>query len=105
MGLRADGSIVGWGYNYFGQANVPSPNAGFIAIASGYYHNLAIRLAPGDFNGDGLVGLADYPALLVRMAGPSETPATSAWRFFDFDLNDRVDLRDAAHFMTLFTGD
>ena len=36
LGLKADGSIVAWGYNDYGQCNVPSPNTGFVAIAAGY---------------------------------------------------------------------
>ena len=31
---RASGEIVGWGWNYYGQCNVPSPNAGFVAVAA-----------------------------------------------------------------------
>jgi hypothetical protein len=29
LGLKADGSIVAWGDNTYGQCNVPIPNAGF----------------------------------------------------------------------------
>ena len=28
LGLKADGSIVAWGYNSYGQSDVPSPNTG-----------------------------------------------------------------------------
>ena len=34
--------MVAWGNNEFGQTNVPSLAAGAIAIAAGYYHNLAL---------------------------------------------------------------
>src|SRR5262249_48182403 len=40
LGLKSDGSIVAWGY---GSHNVPAPNAGFVAIASGGYHSFGIR--------------------------------------------------------------
>jgi hypothetical protein len=44
LGLRQDGSIVAWGYNYEGQCNIPSPNSGFIAIAAGYLlHSLGLK--------------------------------------------------------------
>ncbi len=40
LGLKADGSIVAWGSNAYGQCNVPVPNSNFIAIAAGGYHSL-----------------------------------------------------------------
>jgi alpha-tubulin suppressor-like RCC1 family protein len=43
LGLRADGSIAAWGYNYFGQCDVPFPNNGFVAVAAGSGHNLALK--------------------------------------------------------------
>jgi len=56
LALRADGSVVAWGCNNFGQCNVPEPNSGFIAIAGGWGHGLALR-------GDGSIvswGRDDY---------------------------------------------
>lgn len=53
--------IVGWGYNYFGQAGSPGGLTDVIAIAAGAYHNLALK-------GDGTVvawGNADYGNLNV----------------------------------------
>jgi alpha-tubulin suppressor-like RCC1 family protein len=32
LAIKSDGSIVGWGWNYAGQCNVPSSNSGFVAI-------------------------------------------------------------------------
>ena len=43
LGLKADGSIVAWGDNGYGQCNVPAPNSGFVAIAGGYYHSLGLK--------------------------------------------------------------
>jgi len=43
LGLKQDGSIVGWGDNYYSQCNVPSPNSGFIAISAGEYHSLGLK--------------------------------------------------------------
>jgi alpha-tubulin suppressor-like RCC1 family protein len=43
LGLRADGSVAAWGQNDRGQCDVPSPNEGFIAVAAGDYHSLAVR--------------------------------------------------------------
>ena len=35
LGLKQDGSLVAWGWNDYGQCDIPSPNSGFIAIAAG----------------------------------------------------------------------
>jgi alpha-tubulin suppressor-like RCC1 family protein len=40
--LKSDGSIVGWGQNYHGQASPPDGND-FVAIAAGSSHSLALR--------------------------------------------------------------
>jgi len=39
----ADGSIVAWGWNNYGQCNIPEPNSGFIAIAAGADHSLGLK--------------------------------------------------------------
>ena len=36
-------SIVAWGWNYYGQCDVPAPNADFVAVAGGWGHSLGIR--------------------------------------------------------------
>jgi hypothetical protein len=43
MGLKSDGSIATWGSNEFGQLDVPPPNAGFVAIAAGFGHNVGLK--------------------------------------------------------------
>jgi len=43
LGLKADGAILAWGSNNYGQTNVPAPNSGFVAIAAGGSNSLAIR--------------------------------------------------------------
>src|SRR4030042_1466732 len=37
------GSIIAWGWNYYGQCDVPWPNSGFVAIAAGWYHCLGLK--------------------------------------------------------------
>lgn len=37
------GSIVAWGANDWGQCDVPSPNSGFVAVASGRDHSVGLR--------------------------------------------------------------
>jgi len=41
VALGADGRLVGWGNNVWGQTDVPKGT--FIAIAAGYHHGLALR--------------------------------------------------------------
>jgi uncharacterized delta-60 repeat protein len=36
-------SFAAWGDNYYGQTNVPAGLTNVVAIAAGYYHNLALR--------------------------------------------------------------
>jgi hypothetical protein len=43
MALRLDGSVVCWGDSSDGQGSVPSPNADFVAIATGGRHALALK--------------------------------------------------------------
>ena len=43
LGLKANGSIVSWGFNREGQTNVPGPNTGFVAVAAGQSHSLGLK--------------------------------------------------------------
>jgi alpha-tubulin suppressor-like RCC1 family protein len=43
IGLRSDGTVVGWGYNGGGQTSVPSDLQGVVAVAAGWAHALALR--------------------------------------------------------------
>jgi hypothetical protein len=57
LGLKSDGSIVGWGYNFDGECNVPAPNADFIAVSGGWKHSLGLKadgtIVAWGFNGFG----------------------------------------------------
>jgi hypothetical protein len=67
--MKADGSIVTWGYSGYGVGDVPPPNIGFVAIAGGFSAiNAAVRGSspcPSDLDGDGEVGITDFLALLA----------------------------------------
>lgn len=39
----SSGQVVAWGSNSYGQCNVSAPNSGFVAIAAGGHHSLALR--------------------------------------------------------------
>lgn len=43
VALRGDGSLVGWGDDYYGALNFPEPNSGFTAIEAGGEHFVALR--------------------------------------------------------------
>jgi alpha-tubulin suppressor-like RCC1 family protein len=42
LALKSDGSIVGWGYDEYGQATTPDGND-YTAIAAGWVHSLALK--------------------------------------------------------------
>jgi len=46
LGLRSNRTIVAWGSNYYGQCNVPAPNANFAAVAGAYDRSLGLRGSP-----------------------------------------------------------
>jgi len=62
LALKADGSIVGWGYNWNGQASPPGGND-FIAVSAGRTHSLGLK-ANGSIAGwgDNESGKATPPA-------------------------------------------
>jgi len=44
LGVRADGTVVAWGDNTYGQSTVPAAaQSGVIAVAAGDNHNLALK--------------------------------------------------------------
>ena len=43
LGLEADGSVVAWGKDDYGQCDVPIPNANFVAVAAGGEHSLGLK--------------------------------------------------------------
>jgi len=58
LGLKADGSLVAWGRNDWGQCNVPSPNEGFALIATGTSHSLGLKNPPDSVGPDSRLNLA-----------------------------------------------
>jgi hypothetical protein len=67
LAIRSNGSIIGWGWNNFGESTPPEGND-FVAIAAGLDYSLAIREAcqyvlTGDLNDDCRVNLADLAVM------------------------------------------
>lgn len=80
LGLRRDGTVVGWGGNDFGQATPPTGLTGVVAIAAGGDHSLALKndgaVVAWGRNDDGQatppIGLSDVAAIT---AGPLHSVA------------------------------
>jgi hypothetical protein len=54
---------VAWGENYYGQCNVPVPNADFVAVTAGVYHSLGLKSEGAIVAwGDNLSGQCNVPA-------------------------------------------
>ena len=44
LGLKADGSIVAWGYDAYNQcSDIPVPNTGFVRVSVGSDHSLGLK--------------------------------------------------------------
>jgi hypothetical protein len=43
LGVKADGTVAAWGYNNYGQCNVPAGLSGVVAVAAGSWHSLALK--------------------------------------------------------------
>jgi alpha-tubulin suppressor-like RCC1 family protein len=70
LALRADGSIIAWGDNTFGESTVPANATNVVAISAGYYYNLALR-ADGALIawGKTVFGATNLPSGLQNVAG------------------------------------
>lgn len=62
-GATSDGTVAGWGADYWGQATPPPGLDGVVAIAAGFDHSLALRTDGTVVSwGDDGSGLATPPA-------------------------------------------
>ena len=73
LGLKSDGTVVAWGFNQFGQCDVPAPNAGFVAVAGGCDHSLGLKsdrtIVAWGWNGYGQSDAPSPNADFVGVAG------------------------------------
>ncbi|HEY5914490.1 MAG TPA: putative Ig domain-containing protein [Verrucomicrobiae bacterium] len=88
LALKTDGSLAAWGDNSLGQTVVNPADNGFIAVAAGGYHGLAIR-------GDGHPFILSQPAsqkVLISKSASFQVIATGTaplryqWRQFGTNL-------------------
>ncbi|MDL1910257.1 hypothetical protein FBQ81_06120 [Chloroflexi bacterium CFX6] len=42
-GLRADGTLHCWGWNYYGQTDVPAPNENWLQVSAGDFHTCGLK--------------------------------------------------------------
>jgi hypothetical protein len=67
LALKSDGSIVGWGNNFYGQATPPDGDE-YVAVAAGGYHSLGLYnicqfTLSGDLNNNCRVNIWDLDFL------------------------------------------
>ena len=81
MALRADGTVVAWGANSFGQTNVPSGLSNVIAIAAGGRHSVALKRNGCITNwGDTRLGqITNAPANLTNVVDVKADGTVAAW--------------------------
>ena len=100
----ADGEIVAWGHNGYGQCDVPAPNTDFVAVAAGGHHSLGLKGGapdcPGDLDGDGDVDLADLATLLAAYGTCAGDPGYNPDA--DLDADGDVDLADLAALLGVY---
>ena len=43
LGVRGDGSLVAWGYNYYGQCSIPAGLGKVASVSAGFSHSVALK--------------------------------------------------------------
>jgi len=86
LALRADGTIVGWGDNSENELNVPPSARNVSAIASGWFHNVAVvrsspprwpRISQQPLSQRTLAG----QPVMMSVSATSAAPITYRWQF------------------------
>jgi len=70
LALRADGTVLAWGRNRYGQTNVPAHVTNAVGVAGGGYHSLALH-ADGTVSAWGwnVFGQTNVPARVTNAVG------------------------------------
>jgi alpha-tubulin suppressor-like RCC1 family protein len=79
VALKADGTVLAWGDNYYNQTDVPAGLRDVVAIAAGWYHSLALKR-------DGTVVSWGGSGLYAPPAGLSNVIAIAAGSFHNMAL-------------------
>ena len=89
LALQSDGTVVAWGDNTYGQADVPAGLTGVTAIAAGLFHSLALK-SDGTVVawGDDTYGQTDVPA------GLSNVTAIASGTYHSLAILSAVDVTD-----------
>jgi hypothetical protein len=83
-----------------GQPDAGSLGGGQFTLTGGFW----FPQTPGDWDGDGAVGLHDYAAFATCISGPARGSAEPSCVCFDVDGDDDVDLVDMSAFQQSFSG-
>jgi hypothetical protein len=86
LALKADGTMIGWGWDDYGRTNIPDSATNVIAMAAGTFHNLALK-ADGPIVGWGgnSYGQAGVPGnvsnlnLSISVSGTANVDAPGAY--------------------------
>ena len=107
LGVKADGAIVAWGYNGFGQCDVPVPNSGFVAAAGGGYFSLGLK-TNGSIVAWGDNGPGDPPApnsgFVAVAAGMFHSLGLRVYPLGDLNCDCRVTFADIDAFVLALWG-
>lgn len=102
LALKEDGTVEGWGYNFYGGPNVPTGLSDVVAIAAGNSHDLALVGDGKPFIQNRLVDRAAVMggAAYFHVEATGARPLRYQWRFNGADLvgaTDRVLARTNLH--------
>jgi alpha-tubulin suppressor-like RCC1 family protein len=94
VALKNDGTVVAWGYNGYGQTNVPATATGVTQVAAGYAHTVA----PVTFTDCNANGQRDSYELAHggTDVNANGIPDECEQLVYDLDRNDIVDAADVA---------
>jgi hypothetical protein len=104
LALKADGAIVAWGGNAYGQCNVPAPNTGSMAVAAGAYHGLGLKadgsIVAWGYNSDGQCNVpAPNTGFVALAAGGDHSLGLKAF-YADLNCDGAVNFNDIEPFVT-----